>query len=106
MNVVSILSKLFASRVPRIGADEAAKRVADGALLIDVRNPLEFARKHIEGAVNVPLSSLPGGLPVAASSVVFYCASGRRSRMACARIGDTVPCFNLGPMSAWSSKSE
>ncbi len=102
MNIVEILSGLFGSRVPRIGGEEAARRIADGALLVDVRSPFEFARNHLEGAVNVPLASLPDELPKAASSVVFYCASGRRSRMACVRIGDAIPCYDLGPMSAWS----
>ena len=53
--------------------------------LIDVREPAEFARGHVRGAVNVPLGELSarlGALP--ADRLVFYCRSGARSLSACA----------------------
>jgi NADPH-dependent 2,4-dienoyl-CoA reductase/sulfur reductase-like enzyme/rhodanese-related sulfurtransferase len=52
----------------------------DGRLLLDVREPDEFAAGHVDGAVNLPLSQLreryrelPSGRPVAA-----YCQVGQR----------------------------
>jgi rhodanese-related sulfurtransferase len=46
---------------------EAAALAAKGARIIDVREPDEFARRHIAGAVNAPLSRLDrvdaGGAP-------------------------------------------
>ena len=38
-----------------ITGDEARRLVADGAMLIDVRSPREFANGHLPGAVNVPI---------------------------------------------------
>jgi len=48
------------------------------AVLVDVREPLEFVTDRIEGAVSFPLSTfdafrLPKG------NVVFQCGSGKRS---------------------------
>ena len=48
------------------------------AVLVDVREPVEFFAERIEGAVLVPLSSFdPFRLPKGA--VVFQCGSGKRS---------------------------
>ena len=53
-------------------------------LLIDVREPDEFAAEKIAGALNVPLSTLnPGALPdPGGKMVVMPCAGGKRSVMA------------------------
>lgn len=57
--------------------------VADGALLLDVRSPGEFAGGHLKGAVNIPIQALGSRLDeVSADKVVVYCASGIRSRSA------------------------
>ncbi len=42
--------------LPRIGATEAVRRAADGALLLDVRDDQSFAAGHLLGAVDVGLS--------------------------------------------------
>ena len=57
-------------------------RLTPGALLVDVREPEEYAAGHIPGAVNLPLSgirgaALPGGRPL-----FLYCLRGSRSRRA------------------------
>lgn len=61
--------------------------VAAGATLLDVRTPEEFAERHLEGAVNIPvdqvearLAEIPRDRPV-----VVYCRSGARS-MSAARV--------------------
>ena len=41
-----------------ISALEAKNRLASGALLIDIRQPEEYQREHIEGAMLQPLSEL------------------------------------------------
>src|SRR5579884_4034875 len=46
-----------APHVPEIGPDEAAAR-AQSALLLDVREPEEYAHGHLPGAVNVPQAEL------------------------------------------------
>ena len=57
-------------------------RRTENALLVDVREPEEYAAGHIPGAVNVPLSriaraDLPGDRPL-----FLYCLRGSRSARA------------------------
>lgn len=54
------------------------------AVLVDVREPWEFADEHIPGAVNLPLSTFDAaGLPSGdGRRVVLTCAIGRRSAQA------------------------
>jgi rhodanese-related sulfurtransferase len=58
--------------------------VAEGAAVIDVRSPAEFARGHRVGSLNVPLSELANApLTVDANRwVIVCCASGTRSAIA------------------------
>jgi NADPH-dependent 2,4-dienoyl-CoA reductase/sulfur reductase-like enzyme/rhodanese-related sulfurtransferase len=52
-----------------------------GAMLLDVREPDEYAAGHVEGAMNVPLSQLRdrhGELP-RGRRVAVYCAAGQRA---------------------------
>lgn len=66
------------------GLDVFAAELARGAIVIDVREPDEYAAGHIPGALSTPLSALgaavgdlPGGRPV-----YVICASGNRSAWA------------------------
>jgi molybdopterin/thiamine biosynthesis adenylyltransferase/rhodanese-related sulfurtransferase len=87
---------------------EAARRHASGAVLLDVREPVEWAAGHLEDAVHVPLGTLleraSATLPDPARPVVAYCATGVRSYYAAAMLrqlgyGDVV---NLaGGIEAW-----
>lgn len=83
--------------------------LADGsALLIDVREPGEFAAERIAGAVNAPLSSFsPQNLPDAAGrTVVLQCAGGKRSAMAldhCAKAQAAVDTHLAGGIGAWKA---
>jgi rhodanese-related sulfurtransferase len=78
--------------------------VHDGAVLVDVRSPEEFASKHIEGAVNVPVDEVTshdfGGKD---KPVVLYCARGHRSEKAgeALRGQGYTHVYVLGAMSAW-----
>ena len=53
-------------------------------VLVDVREPAEFANQHIHGALLHPLSTFePKAIPADGSRrIVFQCGSGKRSRMA------------------------
>jgi len=81
---------------------------AGTALVIDVREPDEFAAGHIAGATNLPLSRFdPALLPPANGKIlVLNCAGGRRSAAAltqcmAARSGvDTHLCGGIG---AWKA---
>jgi rhodanese-related sulfurtransferase len=81
---------------------------ANQILLIDVREPAEFAAEKISGAVNVPLSTFnPAGLPDAdGKMVVLQCAGGKRSAMAvdqCRKANLAVETHLAGGLSAWKA---
>lgn len=92
-----------------IGPAELRAMLADGAaLLVDVREPAEFAAGHIEGAVNLPLSSFsPGDVPDAGGrTVVLQCAGGKRSGMAldrCAGARAAIDTHLAGGIGAWKA---
>lgn len=53
--------------------------------IIDVREPFEFNHHHVEGALNIPLQSIPNRLEEIRQMngpIVLYCRSGNRSGMA------------------------
>jgi rhodanese-related sulfurtransferase len=65
---------------------EVAERIATRrAALIDIREPDEFRRRHVPGAVSRPLSALQAaGLEVEPGrEVIFTCKSGMRTAAAC-----------------------
>lgn len=77
-------------------------------LLIDVREPDEFAAEKIAGAVNVPLSTFnPTALPDArGKTVVLQCAGGKRSAMAvdkCRKANQAVETHLAGGLAAWKA---
>lgn len=53
--------------------------------LIDIRGADEYAREHIAGAVNLPLSALEGSQleQDRGKDIVFYCSSGNRTQVNC-----------------------
>jgi rhodanese-related sulfurtransferase len=75
-------------------------------ILIDVREPSEYSRGHLEGAVNMPLSHLAGAIySVPRDTAVFlYCRSGMRGQQA-GRMLSGQGYLNLlhlkGGISAW-----
>ncbi len=78
--------------------------VEDGAFLLDVRTPEEFAEGHIEGATNIPVQELETRMSEVpeSASVVVYCRSGNRSAKAAVMLKDAGhQVHDLGPMSAW-----
>lgn len=69
-------------KVENVAIDELRQGLADGSiLLVDVREPHEFAAGRIPGAHLMPLSTFdPDDLPDAAGRrIVFSCAAGIRS---------------------------
>ena len=68
-----------------IGPKAAKDWLAAGeAVLIDIREPMEFAREHIPGARLEPLSQfdMADFSAVQGKVAVFYCRSGNRTRQA------------------------
>jgi rhodanese-related sulfurtransferase len=69
-------------RIVDVDLDEVKRGLDDGSmLLVDVREPHEFAAGHIPSSVSHPLSTFdPGALPVGEGKrIVFSCAAGVRS---------------------------
>lgn len=112
MSVLNSLKSLFQTG-PRISPTEAAARVRSGeVLLVDVREPAEWATGVAKHAVLLPLSDLRGDRTkwqqflsdVADREILLYCASGMRSGSA-ARVL-TIEGFratNAGGLSDWAS---
>ncbi|WP_062788577.1 rhodanese-like domain-containing protein [Aquitalea pelogenes] len=51
-------------------------------LVVDVREPAEFAGAHVTGAINIPLADIPAHsaqLLAEARPVVLYCQAGMRA---------------------------
>jgi rhodanese-related sulfurtransferase len=78
------LSLLKEPLLMRIDPDEANRRVASGAVWLDVRFPAEFLQDGIQGAINIPLNQIRTAATVLDPSkeYVVYCQSGRRSATA------------------------
>lgn len=65
--------------------DEILKEmISEGALLVDVRTPEEFAEGHVKNSINIPVGDVMNNLDQFAdqSSIIVYCRSGNRSEMA------------------------
>jgi phage shock protein E len=96
---------LFALSGDTSGRD-AQSLVKQGALLLDVRTPGEFADRHLEGATNIPVQELGARMSEVGAKdrvVVVYCRSGHRSGNAAAMLRDAgyTRVHDLGAMSRW-----
>jgi rhodanese-related sulfurtransferase len=95
-----------AARTPqRVTGAEARKLVAEGAVLLDVRTPQEFAEVHLEGARNIPLGSLEGAMSSLPRDrpIVVHCAVGSRSAVAVKLLAAAgFDARNLGSIDAWN----
>jgi sulfur-carrier protein adenylyltransferase/sulfurtransferase len=96
-------------RIRRLAAAELRERLSGssaGIVLVDVREPHEFAVGRLEGSINIPIGDLPGRLveiPRGAMPI-FLCRSGRRSLAACElalRGGIEAPGHLEGGLLAW-----
>jgi rhodanese-related sulfurtransferase len=70
--------------VPEIDLQAFAVAHADGAFVLDVREPSEYVAGHVPGAALLPLADVHaglGGLP-SGEPVYVICASGNRSMTA------------------------
>lgn len=75
-------------KIPQVGPAELQSRLEAGeqVVVIDVREPDEFAKGKIPGAYTIPRGVLEmqvdGRLPLD-TTVVLYCGAGARSALAC-----------------------
>ncbi len=99
--------------VENVSIDELKKGLADGSiLLVDVREPKEYAAGHIPGAMLNPLQrfdalALPGA---PGKQVVLSCRSGKRSLTALALAQeagrDDIRAHYPGGFQEWSNAGE
>ncbi len=86
-------------------------RAAERAVLLDVREPDEYADGHVPGSINLPLSSFDAveiTLPDRDRPVFVYCFSGSRSAQAAARLKKLGYRYveNLGGIRGYRGKKE
>ena len=99
-----------------LGPDDVATAIREGAPVIDVREPQEFASGAIAGAINVPLGQIQrqgvaalhsAGVDLDAPTLVLVCRSGARSGSACLTLRGALGARakNLaGGVMAWESQ--
>lgn len=81
-------------------------------ILVDVREPYEYAEGHIPNAVNIPLSGVVKGVNDLGlnkeSAIVVYCRSGRRSAEAAAALSKAgyKNLYDLGGIIDWPYEIE
>jgi rhodanese-related sulfurtransferase len=70
--------------IRHLALDDIRDGIQDGSILIvDVREPYEFAAGAIPGSLSMPLSQFdPSALATGAGRIVFSCAAGMRSMKA------------------------
>jgi phage shock protein E len=89
-----------------VSTREARRLVAQGALLLDVRSRAEFAERHAERAVNIPVEELErraSELGAKNRPIVVYCHTGVRSGIAVVLLRKTgfTAVHNLGTIGRW-----
>lgn len=75
---------LRAPLLQKVDGREAGRRIAAGAIWIDVRFPAEYRNDGFPGALNIPLDDIRQALAALdpAKEYIVYCQTGRRSSAA------------------------
>ena len=77
-----VVAFLLWKRAGQIDSAEAHRLVQEGAKLVDVRSPGEFAAGHIAGAVNIPVDDLRERLAEVQPGAIVHCQVGLRGYIA------------------------
>lgn len=93
-----------------ISPQEANKLIEQGAVLIDIRDRVEYLREHIPYAVSLPLTDITAGKTVICAErqpVIFHCLSGMRTVQninALTKAASPAPVLLMaGGINAWKS---
>lgn len=96
-------------QVPTVDPAEAAEKIGEGALLIDVREQAEWDEARIPGAVHRPIGTINDWyteLP-ADRDIVFQCHTGGRSAQVVAALSTQAGMTNVwnlaGGIVAWAN---
>lgn len=100
-------------RITEISPADARSRIAEGALLLDVRDREEFEAGHIEGATNVSRGTLEMRIgevaPDKQAPIVCHCGGGNRGALAAdtlKRMGYTRVVSIRGGLKAFEADDE
>jgi phage shock protein E len=105
--ILAFFILLFAilKRAGKISFGSAQSYLRSGALLVDVRSPVEFHSGHLPNAINLPFQDIATPLPPRFEDpnqvILLHCRSGMRSIVAAKklqRMGYTHA-YNLGSYS-------
>ncbi|MBK9288872.1 MAG: rhodanese-like domain-containing protein [Flavobacteriales bacterium] len=95
--MIDLLKKLFGGG-PKV---DYAQLLKEGAVVLDVRSPGEFASGHVKGAINIPLDRLAKDAKKikAKGAILTCCASGMRSASAASQLRSMgfQQVYNAGP---------
>ncbi len=100
--VLAIVILLLLKRIGQISPATARAHLADGAIVIDVRSPGEFASGHLPNAINIPLPEIEAAVPRRVKDtnkvLLLHCQSGMRSGVATKKLKRLgyANTFNLG----------
>ena len=112
--MIATIAALLGLGGPQVPPSEAVQRLNRGAVLVDVREPGEFAAGHAPDAIHLPLGRVRAqgiaaidalSLPGSVEEVLLICHSGMRSRIAQATLSkDTRRRYvNVrGGMASWA----
>lgn len=97
-----------------IDVKSAAEKIQQGAILVDIRQPNEYLREHIEGAQLQPLSQLEkeglSGKALQAETIIFHCLSGQRtskaSQLLTALSGNKQAYILQGGLNGWKKENQ
>lgn len=69
--------------IPTVTVDQLPNPLPEGVTVLDVREPMEWVQGHIEGALHIPLGTLPVRVPeLPAGQILVVCKVGGRSAQA------------------------
>jgi len=95
-----------------VSPHEASKLIAQGAVLIDIRERAEYLREHIPDACSLPLADIMAGKTIEATErqpVIFHCQAGMRTAQNASvlmKVASPVPVLLMtGGINAWKSAS-
>ena len=96
------------STTERVSPTDFNAELADSPVILDIRNPREYATKHIPGSLNIPLNHLEERLAEVPRDrrIAVHCAGGYRSSAAASilhRHGITNLIEMTGGLAAWES---
>jgi len=102
VTVLLLFAYLFLRRKGQMSAEAARQFLRQGALLIDVRNPVEYEAAHVDRAINIPLAEIETIVPSRVKDknqvLLIHCQSGTRSGIARNKLADLgyTRVYNLG----------